>query len=116
MLHVVAKQRILPRSSEGRIDRFEILAGAGLEDAMAAAAITGAPLHEVHINSSPRNRAPQILQVICEARSRGLDVTTEMYPYIARCIRIEWSSLGRLDEPSGFGLPQPAMAGDRRAV
>ena len=66
---------------------------AGLEEAVAAAAVTGAPLHVVHINSSARSRAPQMLQILHEARARGLDVTTEMYPYIAGCTRIESSSL-----------------------
>ena len=48
----------------------------------------GRALHVVHINSSSRNHAPQMLQILREARDRGLDVTTEMYPYIAGCTRI----------------------------
>jgi cytosine/adenosine deaminase-related metal-dependent hydrolase len=73
---------------------------AGLEEAIAAAAITGAPLQVVHINSSARNHAPQMLQILREARARGLDVTTEMYPYIAGCTRIESSSFDDwLDRP-----------------
>jgi N-acyl-D-aspartate/D-glutamate deacylase len=61
----------------------------GLEEAIAACAITGAPLQVVHINSSSLRHAPQMLQMISEARSRGLDVTTEMYPYVAGSTRIE---------------------------
>jgi N-acyl-D-aspartate/D-glutamate deacylase len=61
----------------------------GLEEVLAATAITGAPLQVVHINSSSLNHAAQMLQMIAEARARGLDVTTEMYPYIAGETRIE---------------------------
>jgi N-acyl-D-aspartate/D-glutamate deacylase len=61
----------------------------GLEEVIAASAITGAPLQVVHINSSSLSQAPQMLQMIREARSHGLDVTTEMYPYIAGQTRLE---------------------------
>jgi N-acyl-D-aspartate/D-glutamate deacylase len=53
----------------------------GFEEVMAAAAITGAPLHVVHIQSTGGPNVLQELQMIAEARSRGLDVTTESYPY-----------------------------------
>ena len=53
----------------------------GFEEAMAAAAITGAPLHVVHIQSTGGPNVPEELQMISEARSRGMDVTTEAYPY-----------------------------------
>jgi len=54
-----------------------------LEELIAAATITGAPLHVVHIQSTGGPATPKLLQMIAEARSRGLDVTTECYPYIA---------------------------------
>ncbi len=54
-----------------------------LEEVIAAAAITGAPLHVVHVTSSGIGNTPRMLQMIKEARSRGLDVTTECYPYTA---------------------------------
>ena len=54
-----------------------------LEELIAAAAITGAPLHVVHIQSTGGPATPKLLQMISEAKSRGLDVTTECYPYIA---------------------------------
>jgi N-acyl-D-aspartate/D-glutamate deacylase len=54
-----------------------------LEELIAAAAITGAPLHVVHIQSTGGPATPKLLQMIAEARSRKLDVTTECYPYIA---------------------------------
>jgi N-acyl-D-aspartate/D-glutamate deacylase len=88
---------------------------AGLEEAIAAAAITGAPLQVVHINSSARNRAPQMLQILREARARGLDITTEMYPYIAGCTRIESSSFDDwMDRPeSAYHNLQWLATGER---
>jgi N-acyl-D-aspartate/D-glutamate deacylase len=50
-------------------------------EVIAAAAVTGAPLHIVHINSMGRSLAPECLEMIAGARARGLDVTTEAYPY-----------------------------------
>ena len=54
-----------------------------LEEVLSATAITGAPLHVVHISSMGLRATPQLLQMITEAQSRGLDVTTECYPYTA---------------------------------
>lgn len=56
---------------------------AALEEVIAAAAITGAPLHVVHVSSMGLRGTPRLLQAIAEAKSRGLDVTTECYPYTA---------------------------------
>lgn len=54
-----------------------------LEELIAAAAITGAPLHVVHVQSTGGPATPRLLQMITEAKSRNLDITTECYPYIA---------------------------------
>ncbi len=54
-----------------------------LEEAIAAAAITGAPLHVVHISSTGLRSTPQMLAAIDGARKHGLDITTECYPYTA---------------------------------
>jgi N-acyl-D-aspartate/D-glutamate deacylase len=54
-----------------------------LEEVISAAAITGAPLHVVHIHSTGGQATPRLLQMIAEAKSRQFDVTTECYPYIA---------------------------------
>lgn len=54
-----------------------------LEEVIAAAAMTDAPLHVVHIPSTGGQATPRLLQMIGEARSRKLDVTTECYPYVA---------------------------------
>ncbi|HXX92623.1 MAG TPA: amidohydrolase family protein [Planctomycetota bacterium] len=52
-----------------------------LEEVVAAAAITGAPLHVVHIHSTSVRLTPQNLSLLAAARARGMDVTTECYPY-----------------------------------
>jgi dihydroorotase len=60
-----------------------------LEEVISAAAITGAPLHVVHITSLGFRLTPNMLQMITEARSRGLDITVECYPYAATQTFIE---------------------------
>ena len=52
-------------------------------EVIAASAVSGASLHIVHINSSGLKDAPECLRLVEGARARGLDVTTEAYPYIA---------------------------------
>ena len=54
-----------------------------IEEVIAAAAATGAPLHVVHITSMGLKNTPQLLAMVEGARKRGLDVTTESYPHIA---------------------------------
>ena len=54
-----------------------------LEEVISAAAITGAPLHVVHIHSTGGPATPKLLQMVVEAKEHKLDVTTECYPYIA---------------------------------
>ena len=53
------------------------------EEVIGAAAISGAPLHIVHINSTCLKDSLECLSMVEGARQRGLDVTTEAYPYIA---------------------------------
>jgi len=62
---------------------------AGLMEVVAAATMTGAPLHVVHIQSSGGAQTARLLSLIADARGRGIDITTEMYPYIAGQTRIE---------------------------
>ena len=52
-----------------------------VSEVIAAAAVTGAPLHFVHINSMGLGLVFECLRMIEGARARGLDVTTEAYPY-----------------------------------
>jgi N-acyl-D-aspartate/D-glutamate deacylase len=54
-----------------------------VEEVIGAAAISGAPLHIVHINSTCLADTLDCLSLVEGARARGLDVTTEAYPYIA---------------------------------
>lgn len=52
-------------------------------EVIGAAAISGAALHIVHVNSTCMRDSPECLSMIAGARARGLDVTTEAYPYTA---------------------------------
>ena len=56
---------------------------AALEEALAAAAATGAPLHVVHVTSTGLKYTPQLIAMVKGAQEHGLDVTTECYPYTA---------------------------------
>ncbi len=93
-----------------------------LEEVIADAAITGAPLHIVHITSSGLQQTPKLMQTIAEARARGLDITTECYPYEAAMTelqstlfdpgwqrilgvdvdRVEWTATGERLTPATF--------------
>ena len=54
-----------------------------LQEMISDAAATGASLHIVHITSMGLRETPLCLRMIEGARKRGLDVTTEAYPYTA---------------------------------
>ena len=54
-----------------------------MQEVIANAAMTGAPLHIVHANSSSLWNIPVTLEMIGAAQQRGLDITTEAYPYTA---------------------------------
>jgi dihydroorotase len=54
-----------------------------LQEVLADAAVTGAPLHVVHVGSSGLAQGVMLADMIEGARTRGLDVTTEVYPYTA---------------------------------
>ena len=56
---------------------------AALEEVLAAAAATGAPLHVVHITSMGLKYTPELISMVAGAQQHGLDVTTECYPYTA---------------------------------
>jgi N-acyl-D-aspartate/D-glutamate deacylase len=61
------------------------------------AAITGAPLHIVHLNSMSLASTPQTLSIVREARDRGIDVTTEAYPYSAGMTEIQSALLDQYE-------------------
>jgi N-acyl-D-aspartate/D-glutamate deacylase len=71
-VHLRSAGRIEPGSSVESVN-----------EVIGAAAITGAPLHIVHVNSSCLADSPECLSMMAGARARGLDVTTEAYPYTA---------------------------------
>lgn len=56
---------------------------AAMQEMIADAAATGAPLHICHIGSKSLGAIEPILEMIHGARDRGLDITTEVYPYTA---------------------------------
>src|ERR1700682_3190490 len=58
-------------------------AAQSLQEVIADAAVSGAALHIVHINSIAMDKTAEALRMIDGARARGLDVTTEAYPYTA---------------------------------
>lgn len=81
----VAAERKLPvythMRSAGRVEPGSAIEA--VEEVIGASAITGATLHIVHINSTCLRDSLECLSLIEGARARGLDVTTEAYPYIA---------------------------------
>jgi len=77
-----------------------------LQEVLAAATITGAPLHIAHIHSSGLTATPRLLQMIAEAQARGVDVSVEAYPYTAGMTAIEsailnegWQDILGIDYP-----------------
>lgn len=62
---------------------------AGLLEVIALSAASGAPAHIAHIQSSGQGSTARMLDIISQARERGLDITTECYPYTAGATRIE---------------------------
>lgn len=54
-----------------------------------AAMLSGAPLQIVHANSSFGGAAPKLFSMIEAARARGIDVTTEAYPYTSGATEIQ---------------------------
>src|SRR5271166_12263 len=62
---------------------------AALEEVIAAAAATGAPLHVVHITSMGLKFTPDLIAMVEATQKHGLDVTTECYPYTAGSTALE---------------------------
>jgi cytosine/adenosine deaminase-related metal-dependent hydrolase len=61
----------------------------GMQEVIANAIATGAPLHIVHMNSSSLWDYQTNLDLILGAQERGADITTEAYPYTAASTSIE---------------------------
>ena len=76
---------------------------AGLEEALALAADTGASLHVCHITHNAMRGLETFLTMIREARAAGVDVTTEILPYNAGSALISSAVFGR-DWRTIFGI------------
>jgi N-acyl-D-aspartate/D-glutamate deacylase len=88
----------LPKTEPGEMFRVYELAGElntlvfshvrdpniiSIQEVIAASALTRAPLHIVHINSMSLAQIQLALDMVHSAKSEGLDITTELYPYTA---------------------------------
>jgi len=83
VFHLAAERRIpiyVHMRASGPVDPGVI---DSLQEVLADAAATGAAVHVVHITSMGLRQTPVCLAMIAGARRRGLDVTTEAYPYTA---------------------------------
>ena len=54
-----------------------------LEEVLKVPMQTKAPLHVAHVSTSGLAATPKLLAMIDDAKAKGLDVTTELYPYTA---------------------------------
>ena len=84
MFRLAAERRVpvyTHMRSAGRVEPGSAIES--VSEVIGAAAITGASLHIVHINSTCLRDSLECLSMVEGARARGLDVTTEAYPYIA---------------------------------
>jgi hypothetical protein len=54
-----------------------------VQEQIANAAISGACVHIVHINSMAMSSTPQMLKLFHQARDHGVDISTEAYPWDA---------------------------------
>jgi dihydroorotase len=89
---------------------------AGVAEVIEAAAATGAPLHVVHITSVGLTLTPRLIAAIRDARSRGVDVTTESYPYTAGSTALQSAIFNEGWQARlgiGFGDLQWAATGER---
>jgi dihydroorotase len=87
-----------------------------LQEVLANVAATGASVHIVHITSMGLGQTRRLLSMIDGARARGLDITTELYPYTAASTYLQ----SALFEPGwqerfaiGFKDVQWAATGER---
>jgi N-acyl-D-aspartate/D-glutamate deacylase len=88
---------------------------ASLQEVITDAAVAGAPLHVVHLNSAATAKTPQALGMIEGARARGLDVTTEAYPYTAGMTEIASAAFNGWENqsPEFYSAFQWPVTGER---
>jgi len=85
---------------------FSHVRGRGLpaiQEVVANASATGASLHVVHVNSVSLADIDPVLSLIQGARTRGVDVSAEAYPYTAGSTSIQ-SALFDEDWQSSYGI------------
>jgi N-acyl-D-aspartate/D-glutamate deacylase len=78
--------RVFQMAARWRVPIFVHVRSMGpdaMQEVIANAAATGVPLHIVHVNSMSLGALPFVLELIESARNRGIDITTEAYPYTA---------------------------------
>jgi N-acyl-D-aspartate/D-glutamate deacylase len=75
-----------------------------VEEMIAATAVTGAPAHICHLQATANQLTGDVLKMVGAARSRGLDVSVECYPYTAGMTEIRsaifdpgWTRNGQYD-------------------
>src|SRR5215469_3705863 len=61
---------------------------ASMQEVITDAAAAGTGVHIVHLNSAALSKTREALRLLDGARARGLDVTTEAYPYTASMTEI----------------------------
>ena len=88
--------RLFESAATAGVPAYVHLRGAGsmgnlgpFQEVIANAAATGASVHVVHLNSSADEDAREALGMIRGASERGVDITTEAYPYTASSTFIE---------------------------
>ncbi|REJ79385.1 MAG: D-glutamate deacylase [Acidobacteria bacterium] len=64
---------------------------AAIQEAIANAAVNGTSLHIVHLNSMSLGEIDVSLALVKAAQERGMDITTELYPYTAASTSLESS-------------------------
>ncbi len=70
-------------------DLHRVGAVEGLQEVISSSAVTGAPLHICHISSVGQAMTTRLLEMIGGATDRGMDITTECYPYAAGMTQID---------------------------
>jgi dihydroorotase len=84
--------RVFQMAERWRVPIFTHVRSMGVEamqEMISNAAATGVSLHIVHVNSMSLASISLVLEMIESARKRGLDITTEAYPYTAASTGIQ---------------------------
>jgi dihydroorotase len=66
--------------------------GLETDEVLADSLVTGAPVQIVHANNSYQEDAPWLFAMMKAAQARGIDVTTEVYPYTTSASSIDEKS------------------------